>query len=80
MFPEEENNHAIYVVDSEGNHIVLNISPMEREHIVEKCRYLKFVNRVSEEVFQNEPVFLNVIIPDSKEKQVFKSNHSKLNL
>lgn len=69
IFPEDAGN-ALYALDWKGSEPLLTMSLFEDFPHVDKQRYKEFVNRISKEIFDGQPVYLHVSPADFEEKQV----------
>lgn len=76
-FPESESLYAVYVVDIDSAGLVVGIFLEENSHVVEKHRYTEFINKVSKDAFEGEPVTLQIKVPDSDSDLTFKSKSTK---
>ena len=71
-FPDDDET-ALYVLDIEENRIALEMSPFEDFNPNKKKKYQEFVNQLSREIFDGEPVFLRIGTLDSDTGEFFES-------
>lgn len=67
VFPEEDLGAAIFALEKSPQHLI-NVYPYDD---FKEAHFQSFVSRASEEVFNNEPIFLQVGSPESGDTDLY---------